>query len=434
MPELSKILVWGEMMDAVMIRNRVKEMRLCKPSELADHPHQWRVHPRDQRDALEGILREVGIAGTLLAWHSERNGGQLTAIDGHLRKSLDPGIKWPTVILDVTDAEADLLLATHDPLAAMAEAGRAELDALLREVATEEAAVKAMLATLSENVGIIPPAIVGGVQDVMPQVDRAVELQGKWETALGQVWEIPSRAVSGGVHRLLCGDATSDQDVHRLLQNIVPALMVTDSPYGVNYDPEWRIRYDHFDRRSKGRVANDNRSDWTQAWMLFPGDVVYVWHAALFAMDVAKHLMDAGFRIRSQIIWNKQHFVFGRGAYHYKHEPCWYAVRDGKNARWIGDHSQTTVWDIQSSNPFGGSDRSEKTVHATEKPLECMARAIHNHEGDVYDPFLGSGTTMVAAEQQGRVCYGIEIEPLYIAVILQRLADVGLSPHLVDPV
>jgi hypothetical protein len=136
-------------------RNRVQELRYVAPRDLADHPLQWRTHPDHQRAALRGVLQEIGIAGALLAYESPTTG--LTSIDGHLRKSLDPDTPWPTLVLDVDDAEAALLLATHDPLAALAEADRVQLEALLHEVTTGDAAVQQLLSDLAAHQGLIPP-------------------------------------------------------------------------------------------------------------------------------------------------------------------------------------------------------------------------------------------------------------------------------------
>jgi len=120
-----------------------------------------------------------------------------------------------------------------------------------------------------------------------------------------------------------------------------------------------------------------------------------------------------GFEVRYQLIWAKPHFVISQGHYHGRHEPCWYAVRKGEDAHWRGDHAQTTLREISlDPNVLGG--------HSTQKPLECMAFPIRNHTGDVYDPFLGSGTTLIAAEQLGRICYGMEIESAYCEVIIAR--------------
>jgi hypothetical protein len=142
-----------------------------------------------------------------------------------------------------------------------------------------------------------------------------------------------------GAHRLMCGDATSAADVARLLDGATPNLMATDPPYGVAYDPAWRHRANPSQRTAVGRVLNDDCATWLAAWRLFLGAIAYVWCAALKAPIVAADLEAAGFTIRSQIIWVKQHFALSRGDYHWGHEPAWYAVR-GKG-RWLGDRRQT---------------------------------------------------------------------------------------------
>jgi DNA modification methylase len=226
-----------------------------------------------------------------------------------------------------------------------------------------------------------------------------------------------------GAHRLLCGDATSAGDVTRLLEGSTPILMTTDPPYGVSYDPAWRHRVNPSQRTAIGRVVNDDRATWTPAWQLFPGAIAYVWHAALQAPTVAADLEAAGFMIRSQIIWSKQHFALSRGDYHWGHEPAWYAVR-GKG-RWRGDRRQTTVWEIANLNPFGGTGAADNVVtgHGTQKPVRLFEIPILNHTvaGEaLYDPFCGSGTSIVAAEKLGRACYALEIDPKYVQAAVTR--------------
>ena len=135
------------------IRNRIKTLEYIHTRDLVAHPGNWRDHPKAQADALLGVLKEVGIAGALLAYRSERQGGALVVIDGHLRKDAAP-TKWPVLVLDVNDEEADYLLATHDPLAAMAPADAGALDALLSSVQSGEAAVQAMLSQLAARSGL----------------------------------------------------------------------------------------------------------------------------------------------------------------------------------------------------------------------------------------------------------------------------------------
>jgi DNA modification methylase len=181
--------------------------------------------------------------------------------------------------------------------------------------------------------------------------------------------------------------------------------------------------------RAIGKVTNDDRAGWREAFDLFSGDVVYCWHASAYAIEVAQDINAIGFIIRNQIIWAKNNMVIGRGNYHWQHEPCWYAVRKGKTGRWVGGRQQTTLWEIDK--PM----RSE-SGHSTQKPVECMARPIRNNSktGDeVYDPFVGSGTTTIACEQLGRKCRTMEIDPGYVAVTIQRWADAtGKTPELID--
>jgi DNA modification methylase len=265
--------------------------------------------------------------------------------------------------------------------------------------------------------------------DSEPQIDKAEELRAKWGVEPGQLWEL-------GDHRLLCGDCTKKEDVEKALCGASPMLMVTDPPYGVNYDASWRVEAGvnkPWQTRAEGKVENDDKADWTETWELFNGPVAYVWHGGLHAKVVAESLQTSGFAIRSQIIWAKPSLVMGRGHYHWQHEPCWYAVRKNETGIWNGDRKQATVWDIANMHRTQGSVDDGKTFHSTQKPVECMARPIRNHDSEfVYEPFSGSGTTIIACEQLGRKCRAIEISPGYVAVALQRWADAtGKTPKLV---
>lgn len=227
-----------------------------------------------------------------------------------------------------------------------------------------------------------------------------------------------------GPHRVVCGDSTNADHVARAFNGAKPLLMLTDPPYAVDYKPEWREKAGLGKIRQIGTILNDNRADWRAAYSLFPGDVTYVWHAGLHAAEVAAGLESAGFELRAQIIWSKQHFVLSGGLYHWQHEPCWFAVRKGQKAHWRGDRKQSTVWSVPNLNPFGKPNTEETlTGHATQKPIELMRRPIENHtdRGDlVYDPFMGSGTCLIAAEQGGRVCCGLELDPKYVELLVGR--------------
>ena len=249
-----------------------------------------------------------------------------------------------------------------------------------------------------------------GSEDGVENQDDVPHAPANPVSRAGDIWKL-------GNHRLLCGDATLATDVERVLGGVRPHLMVTDPPYGVKYDPGWRNDAGVSQSRRTGKVLNDDRADWREAWALFPGDVAYVWHGALYAGTVADSLSASGFDIRSQIIWTKERLVLSRGHYHWQHEPCWYAVRKGGRGEWAGGRKQTTVW------PISPRAQDSETVHGTQKPVECMRRPIINNSNigqAVYEPFMGSGTTLIAAESSGRTCLGIELNPAYVDVAVNR--------------
>jgi ParB-like chromosome segregation protein Spo0J len=197
-----------------------------------------------------------------------------------------------------------------------------------------------------------------GSGDAVDDEDQVPDAPAEPVSRAGDLWVL-------GRHRLLCGNGTAAADVSHLLGSVRPHLMVTDPPYGVKYDPAWRNDVGAAQTRRTGKVMNDDRADWREAWALFPGDVAYVWHGALHAGTVADSLAAAGFEIRSQIIWTKERLVLSRGHYHWQHEPCWYAVRKGGSGTWGGDRKQTTVW------PIASKGQDAETVHSTQKPVEC---------------------------------------------------------------
>lgn len=236
-------------------------------------------------------------------------------------------------------------------------------------------------------------------------------------TVTGDCWLL-------GNHRLVCGDSTDPATVALALAGIKPGLCVTDPPYGVKYDAADRGKARNADgkllsvgmKRAVGKVQNDDRADWREAFDLFPGDVAYVWHAAINPGAAQKMLEDAGFEIRMQIIWAKSALVVSRGHYHMQHEPCYYSVRKGKTANWTGDRKQSTLWQIDKAP-------KNETGHSTQKPVECMLRPIENNSSPgqaVYDPFLGSGTTIIAAHMSGRTAIGIELSPAFVDVCIKR--------------
>lgn len=408
------------------LRMRIVDFQYIRAGDILPNPDNWRVHSKAQKDAYNAMVESVGYAGAQMVF--ETDDGDLMFVDGHMRADEHPDELLPTLITDLNADEAREILATFDPISAMAEANKDKLKALHEKLSVlrndTTAARDAVLKSIRDNNNVMLDEDKPD-DDPGAEVDRASELNEKWQVKRGDVWQV-------GKHRIMCGDSTCAEDVDKLLNNSKPELMITDPPYGVEYDASWRDDAAHAGllsvaQRRTGAVPHDNRVDWQAAIDLFPGDIIYCWHADLHASAVANYLETAGFVIRCQIIWNKPHFVIGRGHYHTRHEPCWYAFRKGRAAGWVGDNTQDTIWNITLDKNVAGG-------HSTQKPVECMARPIRNHKGDVYDPFLGSGTTLVACEQTGRVGYGMEIAPEYVAVCLERLSGMGLEAvrHLMD--
>lgn len=406
------------------IAGKLEQRRL---DDLIPYARNARKHPPSQIAKIAGMIREFGFTTPLLIT------GDNSVIAGHgrIEAARMAGLDTvPVIVIDHLSAPQKKALIIADNKSAL----DAEWDNELLALEFEE--LKAMAFDLDltgfeqgEIDGLLDNAFSEEVRDddTEPQTDRAEELREKFGVESGQIWQL-------GEHRLLCGDSTRADHVNLLLGDDRPHLMVTDPPYGVEYDADWRNHVlssdgSTTDGRAIGKVMNDDRADWRDAWALFPGEVAYVWHAGVFSHIVAASMEASGFQMRALVVWAKSNFVISRGHYHHKHEPCWYAVRKGGTGHWHGDRSQTTLWNI-------AKPAKSETGHSTQKPLECMAIPMQNNSqaGDlVYEPFSGSGTTIIAGENLNRNVRAIEINPGYVAVALQRWADhTGKTPTLIN--
>jgi DNA modification methylase len=384
-----------------------------KPKWPADQVERWpiarlvpsarnaRTHTETQVDQIAAAIREWGWTNPALVTET----GTIIAGHGRVRAARKLGFTDVPVMVarGWTKAQIQAYALADNKLALNAGWDDALLSVELAELqeigfdidligfdAGEIAALSA-----NQSVGLTDP-------------DQVPEPPLNPVSRVGDVWLL-------GRHRLLCGDSTSRADVQSVLGSVRPNLMVTDPPYGVSYDPKWRNDRDLSRSKRTGKVENDERADWSDAWELFPGSIAYVWHAALHSPTSYESLLRTGFTIRAQIVWAKERLVIGRGDYHWQHEPCWYAVR--KKGNWTGDRKQTTLWNIPNSC------QDTKSVHGTQKPVECMKRPIENNSSPghaVYEPFSGSGTTIIAAEVSGRSCHAIELAPQYVDVAVER--------------
>ena len=411
------------------IRNRVVELRRVRAKELVPNPKNWRRHPKVQANALRGLLKEIGIADALLV--RELPDGRLQLIDGHLRADAMPDEEVPVLVLDLNEAEADKLLLTLDPLAAMASADGERLGALLDSVRTDDPAVQVLLDELRAQEGLLLENL-NDVADPDPQINKAEELRRKWGTEEGQLWH-------AGPHRLICGDCRDPEIVRRLFEAGQKFRMIwCDPSYGVDFGHKNELlnRTDGGNRIQKP-IANDK---------LGPREVAAIFRDALkqaltfaakgagcYATVPSGDLLpffiaafnDSGFSFKHLLVWVKNHFVIGMGDYQQRHEPVLYGWREDGPHFFISDRCQSSVFEVDKPR---ASD-----LHPTTKPVPLIARMIANSSrpGEiVYDPFCGSGSTIVAAAQLKRVGFGCELDPAYLAVELERLGALGLKPEL----
>jgi len=402
----------------------------------------------DELDALERSLRQFGFVQPVVA---RREDG--IVIGGHQRLVAARRLGYahvPVIWLDIPAEQARLLGLALNKIAGSWD------DALLARLLADLAATPELDVSLSgfgaDEVSDLLRALAAREKaDRTETFDLEAALEAATRSprsAAGELWIL-------GEHRLLCGDATNPVDVERLLAGATPHLLATDPPYGVSLDPSWRdgvynklgaaeAPYMRVDAtppgtatprapvgahgRTRGHrnttMSGDTRADWSAAFALVPSLAVgYVWHAGVHAAEVAAGLAGIGFEIVAQVIWDKGLFAMGRSWYHWAHEPCWVVRRRGSKVPFYGERNQATIWRVPSPKMIMGGSREAKVDHPAQKPALLSEIPIRNHlrTGEaVYDPFLGSGTTLIAADRLGRRCLGMEIDPRYVDVILAR--------------
>jgi DNA modification methylase len=403
------------------VRDRIKELRRVPASELIPNPKNWRTHPIAQQDALKGVLAEIGYADALIARETPEG---LMLVDGHLRAETTPDAEVPVLVLDINEEEADLMLATLDPLAAMAGRDEGRLDELLSTVSSDNDTVNALLQTLAngyEPLTLIEPQSPDEGFDVDDALDDAEADDYEPMVQRGEVWSL-------GQHRLMCGDSTDAPDVDRLIVGDLAQLVITDPPYGVDYDGT-RLSsgtYSDEGRRKAERLVGDTGVSVYGAMFDILHRItddkatVFVFFAGQVGLPIYSAVDASQWEIRALIIWAKNHAQFGAmgSQYKTKHEPILYLFKKGRSTRWHGATNETTVWEYDRA--------SRNEFHITQKPIELFERPISNHteRGDtVFDGFVGSGTTIIAAERLGRRCYAMEIEPRYCDVAIKRWED-----------
>lgn len=388
------------------VRDRIVGLRRVRAGDLAPNPSNWRRHPERQARALRALLQEVGYADALIA--RELSDGSLQLLDGHLRQSLDPDQVVPVLVVDLDEAEADKLLLTLDPLAGLAVADPKSLAELLERVKTESAAVRDLLAGMARaarlpmNAGLTDP-------EEIPLVPQAPV------TLPGEVWDL-------GPHRIVCGDATDPSTFATLLEGQGADVLWTDPPYGVDYSGKTRKALQIMNDDADGLASLLERSFSAADAALHPGAPIYICHpAGPNSVVFSGAFLSAGWTLLQGLIWVKDALVLGHSDYHFRHEPLLYGRKPGParygrgHVGWHGGDAQTSVFEI--ARPRASRE------HPTAKPVELIRRCLENSStfGEtVLDPFLGSGSTLIAAEQLGRCCVGVEIDPSYVDVAVSR--------------
>lgn len=389
------------------VRDRIKELRRVPASELVPHPENWRTHPEEQKTALMAVLQEVGYAQALVC--REIRGGKLQIIDGHLRADTTPDAIVPVLVLDVTAKEAKKLLASMDPITQLAEADQDQLAALLEslDAKTEE------FQHLVQFVATIHDINIGDEQEMQDEDEPLPDIPDKPIAKRGDVWGL-------GDHLLLCGDAVTGNELELLMSKRADVDMVfTDPPWNVGIGLDSNPR--HLQREG---LVNDNISD--EDFIDFLNATARTLHhyckGDMYCMmgcerwpNIDAVMRNAGFHWSATIIWAKDIFVLGRSKYHRQYEPIWYGWPEKSKSSFRAGRDKSDLWEF---------DRPRVSAeHPTMKPIELVQHAINNSSkpGDVvFDPFVGSGTTIIAAEQLGRICYSVEIDPGYVDVAVKR--------------
>jgi len=391
----------------------------------------WKDNPRINSRAIGSVaasIRRFGFGAPILA---RRENGEVIAGHTRLLAAIKLGLeRVPVRYLDLDPADAHLLALADNKTAELAQWDDEVLAAVLADLAEQKL-------DLTEGTGFtdaeIERLIEGASEDAQTveddgvELDAAEELLEKWHIDKGQLWEIPSATAEGRTHRLLCGDARSSADIGRLFGGARAAWMWTDPPYGVAYVGKTKDALTFQNDGSDGLSALLSQAFSAANDVLDEGAPLYVCHpAGPLSLTFGTEFVKVGWHLHETLVWLKDAMVLGHSDYHYKHEPILYGWK-GKNRRWYGGRDQVSVIEVERPKA--------NELHPTMKPLGLVEATLKNSSraGDIgFEPFGGSGSTVLAAEQLGRLCYATEIEPKYCAVILERLAKAGLEPRNVE--
>jgi len=391
------------------ILKTTEELKLIDIDELIPYANNARTHSKDQINKLRSSLREFGFINPILI-DKDYN---ILAGHGRVMAAREEGIKEvPCVLVEhLTEAQkkayilADNRLAMDagwdDEMLALELENLKELDFDMDLTGFDAAEIDELFSNIHDK----------DVQDDDFDVDAA--LAEEPISKQGDIWLL-------GRHRLICGDSTKAEIYEKLMEGKKANLCVTDPPYNVNYTAG---------SENERKIKNDNMEDKNFYEFLLAsfknifnslddGAAAYIFHADTEGLNFRKAFKDAGFHLANVCIWAKQSLVLGRSDYQWQHEPILYGWKPTGKHRWYADRKQTTIWNF---------DRPTKSeLHPTMKPVPLVAYPIQNSSMSnciVLEPFAGSGSTLIACEQLGRICYAIELDEKYADVIVKRYIE-----------
>ena len=382
----------------------IKELSLKELKPAAYNPRKKLKNGDKEYEKIKQSLLKFGYVDPIIV------NEDLTVIGGHQRLTVLKDLDYETAKCVIVD------LPKEDEKA---------LNIALNKITGQwdEALLADLLLDLQESdfnldlTGFEPPEIDDILSNVHDkelsedEFDVEEELKKATLSRHGDIWQL-------GKHRVICGDSTKAETYKQLLDDRKANLVVTDPPYNVDVE------------ETAGKILNDNMSDgdfyqfllsmFTQVENHMEDDAsIYVFHADTEGLNFRKAFKDAGFYLSGCCIWKKNSLVLGRSSYQWQHEPCLYGWKKKGKHQWFSDRKQTTIWEYD--RPKSSKD------HPTMKPIQLMAYPIQNSSMRgtiVLDPFLGSGSTLIAADQTGRVCYGIELDEKFVDVIVKRYIEV----------
>lgn len=438
-------------------RNRIVRQGNARVDDLIFNPLNWRVHGKDQQEAMVAALDDIGWIQTIVI--NIRPDGTEMLLDGHMRvleadKRGEQEV--PAIWVELSESEETKALLTLDPIGAMAGKNKENLDLLLRQTSTDQPALQQLLSDLADSAGLYrqDETDTSALDAVAEAAASCAEgLQVKWQTAPGQIWEIPSASVPGGVHRLMCGSSTDAEHWALLADGRVGDMLFTDPPYGVDYEgAAGKIKNDNlgFDGTRelvRAAITNAPLKAGAPFYVCTPGNIIQT------AFQLA--LLDAKWELRQTVLWLKDRFALGRQDYHWRHEAILYGWTPGAAHYFVNDRTQDTVIlgeDLENmthaellslvadyrelirTTVFEEPKPQTNDMHPTMKPVRLVARAIRNSSrpGElVVETFGGSGSTAIAAEETGRLSLMMELDPKFTAVELERFSEMNLTPRLV---